>query len=131
MHRVAKSLFRRNLPGAADRARPRPLCVSQESPFVASAEAARHANSFLGFPVYSHGERVGRVSDLVIDEKNWRILQVVVKVGPWPFRLKIHLSPRRFHSIDWSRARVEADVPMRSLDHIIYRHQPVITCPLL
>jgi len=41
----------------------------------------RSAQAVFGFPVYSGEDAVGKVTDFLMDDKNWRINYLVIKVG--------------------------------------------------
>ncbi len=81
----------------------------------------RSARAIFGFHVFSNGQRDGRLSDLLFDEKNWHVAYLVLDTGRWLAHKEVLISTRKIESIDWNQFRVNVAPEKSEIDRVVAR----------
>lgn len=71
----------------------------------------RSANEVSGYYVHAKGVRVGHVTDFVFDDKQWKIVFLVINTRNWwPGGRDLLISPEHIVSVDWRNRSVYTDL---------------------
>lgn len=82
-----------------------------------------HIHSLLGSSVEGSDGKVGNLSDLLIDDREWKVRYLVIARGIWPFRRRVVVLPGHVESvsperetirISLSQSRTKAAPPLSS-----------------
>ncbi len=70
----------------------------------------RSAKTIIGYQIQAADEAIGRVTDFVMDDKDWTIQQVVVDTRRWLSGKRVMISPSQIKRISWDESKVYVDL---------------------
>jgi len=80
----------------------------------------RSLDEVRGYGVYATGkdgdEHVGRLADLIIDDRTWEIRQLVVDTSRLPLSKRVLLPASVIEGIDWAERRIQAGVAAERIE---------------
>jgi hypothetical protein len=69
----------------------------------------RSAKAMIGYHIQATDELIGRVTDFVMDDKNWSIQYVVVDTGHWLSGKRVMISPNQINRISWDESKMHVN----------------------
>jgi hypothetical protein len=70
----------------------------------------RSTKAIIGYHIQATDEVFGHVTDFVLDDKDWTILQVVMDTGHWLQAKRVMISPSQINRIAWDESKVYVDL---------------------
>jgi uncharacterized protein YrrD len=99
-----------------------PILTQRSGPFPSGRTTAKSARSetgdshlrsaktVAGYHVQAGGEKFGRVTDFVMDDKTWAIRHLVVDTGHWLPGKRVLIAPSQLKRISWDESTVHVDL---------------------
>jgi hypothetical protein len=89
---------------------PEPFRGEQAAKAAAGSKSSdahlRSAQLIIGYEAQSEGEPLGRVTDFLLDDENWKIHHVVLETGSWLKGRQVLVSPDEIERISWNESKV-------------------------
>lgn len=89
-----------------------------DDPHLRSTQALR------GYHTQTNEEAIGRVTDLMIDDKSWAIRHLVVETGHWFSGKEIVISPEHIDRISYEESKVFVNVTKEAILEAPEYHVP-------
>jgi sporulation protein YlmC with PRC-barrel domain len=67
-------------------------------------------NEMHGMTIHALDGEVGRVDEILFDDKHWTVRYLIVATGSWLFGKKVLISPMAFGSLDWEKHTVNLNL---------------------
>jgi len=96
-----------SLPGSIP---PEPLPSDEGDPHL------RSGRDIIGYAIAAADSDIGEVSDILIDDQDWRIRYFLVDTGKWLPGRKVVLSPEWVKSIEWAEHKVVVDLTREQVE---------------
>ena len=98
--------------------RPRALSI-EEKPVERSESPGdphlRSAGELDGYHIHAEDGEIGSVTDLIVDEGEWRVRYLVVKTGGWFSGDRVLIPPAWIRKISWEESSVHVDVDRKTI----------------
>lgn len=75
----------------------------------------RSTREMIGFTIQARDGDIGRVDDFIVDDRNWRILYMIVDTGSWLPGKKVVVSPSWIENISWQDSTVAFDLKRETI----------------
>lgn len=70
----------------------------------------RSSKEVSGYHVHAEDERVGQVSDFLLEEETWSIVFLEIDTGTWFAGKKVLISPSWIKEVDWAKSEVSVNI---------------------
>jgi len=77
----------------------------------------RSTGEITGYPIHATDGELGKVEDVILDDRDWNIRYLVVRPGSWPSQTHILLSPEWIERLSYEEAEVVVNLPADLIRH--------------
>lgn len=114
-----------DFPGEGPGAGPQLPPNRKDTRIVPAEEHLRSTRALFGFPIQCPSARIGKVEDLMVDDKQWRVHYLVMELDHhWFVPETMIISTQKVLPIDWQRERVSITPSKNEISRALSRRRP-------
>jgi hypothetical protein len=90
--------------------------VSREKPDIQHHDNPhlRSTKHITGYRIHATDGEIGFVRDFIVEDENWKIMQIVVETGEWSHDREFLIAPQWINRVDWGESSVFINRPRKN-----------------